>query len=130
VKQVLVPDEKGRSFARAVRVGQFLFMSGMTGQWDLATWERDSRSLGDVEYQTRRIFEWAQKVLGECGLGMGDVVKTTTFIRSMQDLPAIGRVKQEFFPDNDVTDSTIAAADFVGSADLEIEFLAVYPDGR
>lgn len=31
-KQLLVAEEKGRGFTRAVRVGQFLFVSGMTGQ--------------------------------------------------------------------------------------------------
>jgi len=67
-KQVLVPDEKGRGFARAVRTGQFLFISGMTGQWDLNTWERDPRAVGDVAYQTRRIFEWLRQVLAKCGL--------------------------------------------------------------
>lgn len=130
MKQLMVLDEKGRGFARAVRAGQFLFLSGMTGQWDLQTWERDERSLGDVAYQPRRIFEWAEQVLAKCGLGMKDVVRTVTYIRSMSDLPAIGRVKHEFFPAGDMTDSTIAAADFVGTADLEIEFLAVYPDGQ
>ncbi len=47
-KQLLVPDEKGRGFARAVRAGQFLFVSGMTGQWDLETWEPDPRAEGDT----------------------------------------------------------------------------------
>ena len=50
-KQVLVPDEKGRGFARAVRAGQFLYVSGMTGQWDLKTWELDPRAEGDLAFQ-------------------------------------------------------------------------------
>ena len=37
VKEVIVPDEKGRNFARSVKVEQLLFMSGMTGQLDLKT---------------------------------------------------------------------------------------------
>ena len=129
-KQLLVPDEKGRGFARAVRAGQFLFVSGMTGQWNLATWERDPKSVGDVAYQTRRIFEWAQGVLGKCGLTLRDVVSTTTFLRSMQDLETVSRVKREFFPNADVASTTVGAADFVGTADLEINFIAVFPDGK
>lgn len=129
-KQLLVPDEKGRGFARAVRAGQFLFVSGMTGQWNLATWERDPKSVGDVAYQTRRIFEWAQQVLGKCGLTLKDVVSTSTFLRSMKDLEAVSRVKREFFPDSDVASTTVAAADFVGTAYLEINFIAVFPDGK
>ena len=129
-KQVVVPDEKGRNFARSIRVGQFLFISGMTGQWDLKTWEYDERSRGDIAFQTRRSLEWMQQVLAASGLTMKDVVKTSTFVRSISDLPAIGRVKQEFFPDNDVTSTSVAVADFVGNGDLEIDAIAVFPEGK
>jgi len=129
-KQVLVPDEKGRGFARAVRAGQFLFISGMTGQWDLATWELDSKAVGDVAYQTRRIFEWAQQVLAKCGLTLRDVVSTTTFLRSMKDLEAVSQVNREFIPAGDVTSTAVAGLDFVGAGELEINFVALFPDGR
>lgn len=129
-KQVIVPDEKGRAMARAVRAGQFLFISGMTGQWDLTTWERDPKSIGDVAYQTRRIFEWAQLVLAKSGLTLKDVVKTTTFLRSMKDVDTVSQIRREFFPDNDVTSTTVAVADFVGTGDIEMEFVAMYPEGR
>ena len=127
-KQVIVPDEKGRNFARSLRAGQLLFVSGMTGQWDLQSWERDPRSIGDISYQTRRSLEWLQQVLAASGLTMKDVVKTTTFIRSMADVDAIQAVKQEFFPDGDVTSTTVAVADFVGTGDIEIEAIAVFPE--
>ena len=129
-KEIVVPDEKGRYFARSIRVGQLLFISGMTGQWDLKTWQYDERSRGDVAYQTRRIFEWMQQVLAASGLTLRDLVNTTTFIRSMKDLPTITRVKQELFPQGDVTSTTVAVADFVGTADLEINAIAVFPDGK
>ena len=129
-KEVIVPDEKGRNFARSLRAGQFLFISGMTGQWDLQTWERDQRSIGDIVYQTRRSLEWMQQVLAASGLTMKDVVKTTTFVRSIDDISAIGDVKREFFPDGGVTSTTVAVADFIGTGDIEIDAIAVFPEGR
>jgi 2-iminobutanoate/2-iminopropanoate deaminase len=129
-KQVVVPEEKGRNFARAVRAGQFLFISGMTGQWDLTTWERDPKSEGDVAYQTQRIFEWLQQVLDKAGLTLNDVVSSTTFVRSLDDLPKISGVKAQFTPNADIASTTIAVSDFVGVSDLEINFIAMYPDGR
>jgi enamine deaminase RidA (YjgF/YER057c/UK114 family) len=129
-KQVLVPDEKGRSFARAVRTGQFLFISGMTGQWDLKTWERDPRAAGDVTYQTRRIFEWAGQVLAACGLTLSDVVSTTTFLRSMKDLDSVSRAKREFAPTLAAASTTVAVSELVGVGDIEINFIAVFPDGK
>ena len=130
VKQVLVPDEKGRPFARAVRAGQFLYLSGMTGQWDLETWELDPRAKGDLAFQTRRIFEWAQKVLSECGLTLGDVVSTTTFVCSIKDREVVSRVKREFFPNADVASSTVEVAGLIGVGEIEINFIALYPDGK
>lgn len=129
-KQVLVPDEKGRGFARAVRAGQFLFISGMTGQWDLVTWELDPKAVGDAAYQTRRIFEWAQEVLAKCGLTLEHVVSTSTFLRSMKDLEAVSRVKHEFSATGDAASTTVAGLEFVGAGELEINFVAMFPDGK
>jgi enamine deaminase RidA (YjgF/YER057c/UK114 family) len=129
-KQVLVPDEKARGFARAVRAGQFLFISGMTGQWNLTTWELDPKAVRDVAYQARRVFEWAQQVLAKCGLTLDDVVSTTTFLRSMNDLEVVSRVKREMVPRGDVTDTTVAGVQFVGLGELEINFVALFPDGK
>lgn len=129
-KTVLVPDEKGRFFARAVRCGQFLFISGMTGQWDLTTWELDEKSIGNIEYQTHRVFEWVQQVLAKCGLTLKDVVKTTTFVRNIKDVDTITGIKHQYWPDSDVANSAIAVSDFIGTADLEIEWIAMYPEGK
>ncbi len=129
-KQLLVPDEKGRGFARAVRAGQFLFVSGMTGQWNLKTWELDPHAEGDLAYQTRRVFEWAQQVLGKCGLTLDDVVSTTTFVCSIKDLETVSRVKREFFPNADVASSTVEVAGLIGVGEIEINFIALFPDGK
>ncbi len=129
-KQVLVPDEKGRGFARAVRAGQFLYVSGMTGQWDLETWELDPRAEGDLAFQTRRVFEWAGQVLGKCGLTLDDVVSTTTFVCSIKDLDVVSRVKREFFPKADVASSTVEVAGLIGVGEIEINFIALFPDGK
>ena len=129
-KQVIVPDEKGRNFARSLRVGQFLFISGMTGQWDLTTWEYDERSKGDISFQTRRSLEWMQQVLAASGLTMKDVVSTTTYVRDINDLPAIAEVKKDFWPEGDVTSTSVAVSGFVGAGDLEINGIAVFPEGK
>ena len=129
-KQVIVPDEKGRNFARSLRVGPFLFISGMTGQWNLTTWEYDEKSKGDIAFQTRRSLEWMQQVLAASGLTMKDMVKTSTFVRNINDLPTISEVKNEFWPEGDITSTSVAVAGFVGAGDIEIDGIAVFPEGR
>jgi enamine deaminase RidA (YjgF/YER057c/UK114 family) len=129
-KRVLVPDEKGRNFARAVRAGQFLYLSGMTGQWDLKTWEQDPRAAGDAGYQTKRIYEWAARVLGQCGLTLADVVSTTTYLKSMKDLEAVARAKRDIPGAGTAASTTVAVSEIVGIGLLEINFVALYPDGK
>ena len=80
--------------------------------------------------QTCRIFEWAQQVLGKCCLTLDDVVSTTTFVRSIADRDIVARVKQEFFPKADIASSTVEVADLVGVGEIEINFIALYPDGE
>src|SRR6185503_1487962 len=113
-RQVLLRDEKGRAFARAVRAGQFLFIAGMTGQWDLQTWERDPKSIGNVEYQTRRIFEHVTMVLEKCGLTLDDLVQSSCYLRSMKDLEVMLKVRHEFVG-NDVPDTCVEVSGFVGT---------------
>jgi enamine deaminase RidA (YjgF/YER057c/UK114 family) len=129
-KRVLVPDEKGRNFARAVRAGQFLYVSGMTGQWDLKTWEQDPRAAGDAAYQTKRIYEWAAQVLAKCGLTLDDVVATTTYLKSMKDLEAVARAKRDIPAAGRATSTTVGVSEIVGIGLLEINFVALFPEGK
>ena len=71
-----------------------------------------------------------QQVLAASGLTMKDVIKTTTFVRSMDDTIGIGEVEREFFRDGDVTNTTGAVPGFVGTGAVEIDGIAVFPDGK
>ena len=42
----------------------------------------------------------------------------------------MGRVKREFFPNADVASSTVEVADLIGVGEIEINFIALYPDAR
>ena len=127
-QQVLLPDEKGRSFARALRVGNHLYMAGMTGQWNIETWEPLPEAVGDIGVQTHQIFKWMQQVLEHCGLGFEDVIKLTTFIRNIDDLPKVGEIRDQYLPHQTYVGSAIQVSGFIGTADLEIEPVAIYPE--
>lgn len=127
-KQILVPDEKGRIFARALRVGNHLYMAGMTGQWDLETWEPLPEAVGNIEVQTRQAFEWMKRVLAQCGLSFEHIVKLTTFIRNIDDLPKVGAIRSEYLPRPTFVGTAVQVSGFIGTADLEIEAEAVFPE--
>ncbi|MBI3092375.1 MAG: RidA family protein [Candidatus Tectomicrobia bacterium] len=127
-KEVLLRDEKGRTFARAVRVGDHLYLSGMTGQWNLDTWEALPEAVGNVEVQARQVFEWMKRVLAHCGLSFDHVARLTTFIKNINDLPTVNAVRAQYLPRPTFVGTAIQVSGFIGTADLEIEAEAIYPD--
>ena len=75
-------------YSQAIRVGDFLFCSGqialnpITGQV----------SSPDVEGQTKQVMENVKAVLEAAGAAFEDVVKTTIFLKSMNDFPKVNEI--------------------------------------
>ena len=126
-KRVLVPDEKGRGFARAVEAGPFILVAGMTGQWDLETWKPLPGIAGDIERQTEQIFGWLRKVLDQVGADFSHVVKANVYLKRIEDLPRVGNVRRKYLPDAGFVGTAIAISGVIGDADLEIEFELLNP---
>jgi enamine deaminase RidA (YjgF/YER057c/UK114 family) len=85
---------KAWKFSQAVRVGDTVWVSGQVGVGP------DGQPAEGIEAQSRRAFENLDAVLREAGGELGDVVELVTYHTSMQDVPAFGKVKSEFFPEN------------------------------
>src|ERR1700734_3627238 len=68
-------------YSQAIRVGEMLFTSGQVGL-DPAT---GALVAGGIREQTTRVLENLKAVLGEAGLDLADVVKTTVFLKDMND---------------------------------------------
>jgi enamine deaminase RidA (YjgF/YER057c/UK114 family) len=126
-KRVLVPDEKGRGFARAVEAGPFILVAGMTGQWDLETWQPLPGIAGDIERQTEQIFGWLKKVLDQVGADFHHVVKANVYLKRIEDLPRVGSVRRKYLPDAGFVGTAIAISGVIGDADLEMEFELLNP---
>jgi 2-iminobutanoate/2-iminopropanoate deaminase len=80
---------------------------------------------GDVKAQTRRALENLQAVLEAAGSSMAAVVKTTVFLVSMGDYPAMNEVYAEFFGDVPPARSAVAVAELPRGARVEVEAIAV-----
>ncbi|WP_321843694.1 Rid family hydrolase [Paraburkholderia bannensis] len=76
-------------YSRAVRVGAHLHISGTCAP---ATHERS-----DAYTQTRAILEVIEKVLGEAGMNLHDVVRTVVFVRDIHDADGVARAHLETF---------------------------------
>jgi 2-iminobutanoate/2-iminopropanoate deaminase len=110
-------------YSQAVQVGNLLFTSGQVAL-DPATGQVVS---GGIIEQTTRVLENLTAVLAAAGLSMADVVKTTVFLKSMNDFTAMNEVYGKYLaPDGAVPParSTVEVARLPKDVLVEIEVIA------
>lgn len=81
-------------YSQAVRAGNTYYFSGMIGL-DPKTGAFDSES--DVEIQTKRVMNNIGALLESQGLSFKDVVKTSIFLKNMNDFPKVNAIYGGFF---------------------------------
>jgi 2-iminobutanoate/2-iminopropanoate deaminase len=107
-------------YSQAIRVGNLIFTSGqiplepVSGQ--LIT--------GTIEEQTRQVLQNVKAVLEAAGSGLQSVVKTTVFIKSMDDFARVNAVYAEFFPADPPARSCVEVARLPKDVGVEIEVVA------
>ncbi len=80
---------------------------------------------GDVRVQTKRVMENLKAVLGAAGSSMDRVVKTTVFLRDLNDFGAMNEIYGEYFQENPPARSTVQVAKLPRDAAVEIEAIAL-----
>lgn len=107
-------------YSHAVWAGKFLYCSGQT-PIDPATGKLIE---GDVEAQTRRIFETIALILDDAGLDLHDVVKCNVYLTDMADFAAMNKAYSEAFQAPYPARTTVAVAGLPLGARVEIEAIA------
>ncbi|MEA3459179.1 MAG: RidA family protein [Chloroflexota bacterium] len=108
-------------YSQAVRAGEFVFAAGQVAI-DPATGKFIG---GGIEEQTRQVLKNLTAVLEAAGSSLGQVVKTTVFLRDIADFKAMNAVYAQFFPEQPPARSTIAVNALPLGALVEIEAVAV-----
>jgi len=80
---------------------------------------------GRIEEQTRQVLTNLESVLKSSGSCLKNAVKTTVFLRDMQDFADMNRIYGGFFPDQPPARTTVAVAGLPKNALIEIEVIAV-----
>jgi 2-iminobutanoate/2-iminopropanoate deaminase len=127
-KEVIIAEKAPKAlgpYSAGIRVGQFIFCAGQAGIVR-ATGEL---APGGLEAETRQVLLNLQNVLESAGANFNCVVKTTVFLRDMNDFAKMNAIYAEFFTDKPPARSTVAVAGLPKGALVEIEAIAVLPNG-
>lgn len=102
--------------------GRFLFISGQLGL------RPDGQMAGDtVSEQTRQAMSNIFAVLDAAGLTPGELVKTTIFLKDLNDFSIVNEVYSEFVGSEPPARSTVEVARLPKDALVEIEAIALAP---
>lgn len=80
---------------------------------------------GDIEAQTNQVFENLQAVLAAAGSSLDQVVKTTVFMKDMNDFVAMNEVYASHFGDHKPARSAVEVARLPKDVKVEIEVIAL-----
>jgi 2-iminobutanoate/2-iminopropanoate deaminase len=80
---------------------------------------------GDVKEQTHQVFKNLQAVLKEAGASLESVVKTTVFIKDMNDFGKVNEIYGEYFHTHKPARSCVEVARLPKDALVEIEVIAL-----
>ncbi|TWH48258.1 RidA family protein [Sporomusa sp. KB1] len=109
-------------YSQAIKANGFLFVSGqipldpITGQI----------VYGGIEGQTPQVFTNLQAILEKEGLSFANVVKTTVFLKDMDDFAAMNKIYSRYFTAEPPARVCVQVAKLPRDVSVEIELIAVY----
>ena len=119
----LVINGRRLSLSRAVRAGDFVFLTGQVPMQNGAVMTH-----GSIEDQTRAVLDDITATLAMAGCDRNDVVKSMVWLTSREDFPGFNAVYAEYFPEQPPARSAIVN-DFLVDVKVEIEVIAYKPQG-
>jgi 2-iminobutanoate/2-iminopropanoate deaminase len=107
-------------YSQAIRTNGFLYVSGQVAL-DPKTGEMTE---ADIRQQTERVLENVKGILEAAGLNMHHVVKTTVFLKDMNEFAAMNEVYAKYFTSAPPARSTVQVSRLPKDALVEIEVIA------
>ena len=107
-------------YNQAVKAGNTLYVSGQIA----LSPETGELVKGTVSDEARQVLENLKAVLVEAGYAFTDVVKTTIFLRNMDDFGAVNTVYGAYFTEQAPARETVAVAGLPKNVNVEISVIA------
>jgi len=107
-------------FSQAIKANGFIFVVGQTA--------RDPKTgqviEGDITRQTERVMENLKTILEAAESSLDRTVKTTVYLKDMDDFDAMGKVYSRYFPTHPPARATVEVSRLHGGR-IEIELIAI-----
>jgi 2-iminobutanoate/2-iminopropanoate deaminase len=123
MKDVILTDRGPKPigpYSQAIRTNGFLYVSGQVAL-DPKTGEMAG---ADIKQQTERTLENVKGIVEAAGSSLHRVVKTTVFLKDMNDFAAMNEVYGKYFTLSPPARSTVQVARLPKDALVEIEVIA------
>ena len=110
------------SLSRAVRAGDFVFLTGQIPFKD-----GEPMTSGTIEDQTRVVLDLITETLDQAGCTRDDVVKAMVWLRERADFPGFNEVYSEYFPADPPSRSAVLN-ELLVDVRVEVEVVAYKPE--
>ena len=121
----IISTEKGPKaigpYSQAIRGNGFIFVSGQI-PLDPATGQLIE---GDAASQTVRVIENLKAIVEAAGSSLSHVVKTTVFLKDMNDFAAMNEVYARYFTTNPPARATVEVSRLPRDARVEMDLIAL-----
>ena len=122
-KQTVVADKAPKAigpYSVATRLENLVFTAGQLGMDPVS----GDLVPGGIEAETRQALSNLKNVLEAAGSSLNNVLKTTVFLRDINDFAAMNGVYAEFFTENFPARSAVQVAALPKGGAVEIEAIA------
>jgi 2-iminobutanoate/2-iminopropanoate deaminase len=107
-------------YSQAIKANGFVYLSGQ-----VALDPKTGEMVGsDIRHQTERVLENIKGILEAAGANLHHVVKTTVFLKDMNDFSAMNEVYARYFTSAPPARSTVQVSRLPKDALVEIEVIA------
>ena len=123
-KQIITdkaPEAVG-PYSQAVKTGQYLFISGQIpihpGSGEIVN--------DEITNQAVQVLKNIKGILESEGLGFTDVVKTTVYLKNMNNFPVVNEVYAHYFEEPYPARACVEVSNLPKGVDVEIDAIAYY----
>jgi len=121
IGEALVIGGRRLSLSRAIRAGDFVFLTGQIPFRDGVP-----MTSGSIEEQTRAVLDEIRETLAAAGCALSDVVKSMVWLTDRTDFPGFNAVYAEYFADDPPARSAVVN-DLLVDVRVEVEVVAYKP---